>query len=294
MNKYRLHSTVYERDIEEGTKEPKRVFFLSVEGNDTEREYFEGIENFKNELGIDVLIKIEVLSRYKSDTHCAPIHVIQLLEEFLELRKENPDNTVGFPVEVIEKYGTDILEAYIESPDSIESHTKCSIDTDLREIGFDLNYRKYLRKYTNPNDKYAIIIDRDCGNHSVEEMNQCINHCIKNNYNCYISNPCFEFWLLLHFMDVENKISVNEISIDEIKENRKVSNRHTFVSFELSKLAGHGKSHIKFDRNYKDKIDIAIQRARSKAFASTNDELIYNVGTNIWQLIEEMKQINNS
>ena len=92
MNKYRLHSTVYDRDIEEETKELKRVFFLSVEGNDTEREYFEGIENFKNELGIDVLIKIEVLSRYKSDTHCAPIHVIQLLEELLELRKENSDN----------------------------------------------------------------------------------------------------------------------------------------------------------------------------------------------------------
>lgn len=293
MNKYRLHSTVYERDIEEGTKEPKRVFFLSVEGNDTEREYFEGIENFKNELGIDVLIKIEVLSRYKSDTHSAPAHVIQLLEEFLELRKENPDNAVGFPGEVIEKYGAEILETYIESPNLVESLTKDNIDTDLREIGFDLNYRRYLSKYTNPDDKYAIIIDRDCGNHSVEEMTQCINHCLEHNYNCYISNPCFEFWLLLHFMDVEGKISDNEISIDDIKENKKVSNRHTFVSFELSKLAGHGKSHIKFDRNYKDKIDIAIQRAQSKAFASTNDELIYNVGTNIWQLIEEMKQINN-
>ena len=37
-------------------------------------------------------------------------------------------------------------------------------------------------------------------------------------------------------------------------------------------------------------IDIAIQRAKSKTFASTNDELIDNVGTNIWQLIEEMRQ----
>ncbi len=73
----------------------------------------------------------------------------------------------------------------------------------------------------------------------------------------------------------------------ELKENRKVSDKHTFVSKEVSKKAHHGKSGINFRKNYMPYIDFAISRA--KEFASTEDELVDNIGCNVWKLVETMK-----
>lgn len=290
MNKYRLHSTVFEREREEGKSEPKKVFFLSVEGNDTEKEYFEGISNFKAELGINALVEIELLRKYKRDTDSAPSHVIELLEEYLELRNNgtSSDNMKDdIPKKIVDTFGEETIDAYLNNPTSIKKEIRKKIDTELRKMSYDLNYRKYLNRYNNPNDKFAIIIDRDCDSHSDDQMKKCIDYCNEKKYSCYISNPLFEFWLLLHVSDVEN-----EFDIEEIKKNKKVSNTHTYVSKALSEKVKykHAKDKIKFAYNYKDNIDIAIQRAKSKTFASTNDELVDNVGTNIWQLIEEMRQ----
>ena len=42
-NKYRLSSNAFEREEEADKIEPQKVFFLSVEGNATEKEYFENL-----------------------------------------------------------------------------------------------------------------------------------------------------------------------------------------------------------------------------------------------------------
>ena len=78
-------------------------------------------------------------------------------------------------------------------------------------------------------------------------------------YTCYIANPCFEFWLLLHLSDVNNEYADK---LEEIRENKKVSNNHTFVSKVLSSKAHHGKNNINFKKNYLPNIDIAIARAK--------------------------------
>ena len=50
-NRYRLSSSTYERE-EENKIEPKKVFFLSVEGNTTEKAYFQGVSSYRKQLGI--------------------------------------------------------------------------------------------------------------------------------------------------------------------------------------------------------------------------------------------------
>lgn len=42
-SKYRLSSNVFKREYEEEKIKPQNIFSLSVEGNDTEKEYFDGI-----------------------------------------------------------------------------------------------------------------------------------------------------------------------------------------------------------------------------------------------------------
>ena len=60
------------------------------------------------------------------------------------------------------------------------------------------------------------------------------------------------------------------------------------MSKAVSERGHHGKSGIKFAAQYMPKIDQAVNQA--KKFATDEDELIDNIGCNLWKLIEEMKQ----
>ena len=93
-NKYRLSSTVYEREEEKDKIEPTKIFFLSVEGNATEKEYFEGVSAHRRRLGINAKVDVEVLKRSSKDTGSAPFQVIELLEEYLRLRENGNESLI--------------------------------------------------------------------------------------------------------------------------------------------------------------------------------------------------------
>ena len=68
----------------------------------------------------------------------------------------------------------------------------------------------------------------------------------------------------------------------------KISEHHTFVSKAVSEKGHHGKSGIKFATQYMPKINQAINQA--KKFAVDEEDLIDNIGCNLWKLMEELKQ----
>ena len=76
--------------------------------------------------------------------------------------------------------------------------------------------------------------------------------------------------------------------LEKIKENPKISEHHTFVSKAVSEKGHHGKSGIKFATQYMPKINQAINQA--KKFAVDEEDLIDNIGCNLWKLMEELKQ----
>lgn len=284
-NKYRLRSSVYARETDDQKIAPQKIFFLSVEGNLTEKEYFNGISNYRKELGINMKVDVEVLRRGRKDNNSAPEQVIELLEEYLRLRETGAESLVkDIPKDFVEKYGVDFIEDYLEDSSSVTKKRKNQFVTDLMKIGYDINYRKYLQKYNNDLDEFAILIDRDAQTHSETNMQECIEYCNEKQYKCYIANPCFEFWLLLHLSDVKKEYADK---LDLIKENEKLSEHHTYVSKEVSDKAHHGKSGIGFATNYLPYVNDAISRA--KEFASDEVALIDNVGCNVWKMLEDMK-----
>lgn len=288
MNKYRLSSNAFERESEDEKILPKKVFFVSIEGNITEKQYLQGISKYRDELGIDALVNVQVLERRDSDTNSAPSQVIDLLEEYLELRKLDEDSIIReIPISLITKYGETTIKQFIEDASKIDESTRSSINTELTNIGYDLEYRKYLKKVGGDSDEFCILIDRDIQSHPETNMTDCISHCKAKGYACYVTNPCFEFWLLLHFSNV---IEEYADKLGTIKDNKKVSNAHTYVSNELSKKAHHGKKIHDFETTYLPRIDDAI--ANAKAFPSGVDDLVDNIGCNIWKLIEKMREFD--
>lgn len=284
-NRYRLSSNAFERESDEEKIEPQKVFFLAVEGNVTEKEYFEGISANRKTLGINAIVDVEVLNRGRKDTNSAPQYVIELLEEYLHLRENGKESLLNdIPNEFVDKYGIEFIRKFLEASESLSKRERNEFVTDLLKIGYDINYRKYLDKYHNDLDEFGILIDRDVHTHSETNMKECIKYCRKKGYSCYIVNPCFEFWLLLHLCDVKKEY---KNYFNELLSNKKVSDNHTFVSKEVSRKAHHGKSFINFRKNYMPYINIAIERA--KEFATEEEDLIDNLGCNIWKLIEKMK-----
>ena len=284
-NRYRLTSTIYDREDEAQKIIPEKRVFLSVEGNVTEKEYFDGLSKNRVKIGINAKVDVEVLRRGKKDTNSAPQQVIELLEEYVRLREQNEDDILQEVSEQFkEQFSMDFIKQFLETPDKLPKKQRNLFATELKKIGYDINYRKYLKKYNNERDEFAVLIDRDMQTHSESNMSECIKYCRDNGYKCYIANPCFEFWLLMHLADIEAEFGDQ---LDKIKENKKVSEQHTFVSREVSNRAHHGKSGINFARRYLPYMDKAVIQA--KKFPDDEYELVDGIGCNLWRLIEELK-----
>lgn len=284
-NQFRLMSTVYDREEDEQKILVEKRIFLSVEGNDTEKEYFDGVSTHRMDLNINAKVDVEVLRRGKKDTNSAPQQVIELLEEYIRLREQNEDDILE---EISEQFKEDFsikfIKQYLKNPEKLPKKQRNKFVTELKKIGYDINYRKYLKKYNRELDEFAVFIDRDKDTHTHANMSECIRYCRENGYKCYIANPCFEFWLLMHLANIEEEFGD---SLDKIKENGKVSDKHTFVSKAVSDRAHHGKSGINFAKNYMNSMDKAVEQA--KKFPEDEYELINSIGCNLWKLVEELK-----
>ena len=66
INRYRLTSTVYDREDEKQKILPEKRIFLSVEGNATEKEYFDGVSKNREKIGIPIVHRSRSLNSWKS------------------------------------------------------------------------------------------------------------------------------------------------------------------------------------------------------------------------------------
>ena len=275
---YRLGSRSLFARPNENSTDAKRVVFLSVEGSKTEAQYLNFIEEYRDQLGINAIVHIEVLKKY--DTNSDPENVLELLEEYVQLRK---DSNFGEIIDTLhlKKYSTEFIKSYLENPSGLTKKERNRFEAALREEQIDLLYLCFLNQYKTEDDSFGIVIDRDCGSHTVQQMKEVVKRCKEKNYLCYITNPCIEFWQLLHVSDVATEYS--EL-LEDILQNKKDANDNTFVSNLLYEKTGERKSiqAKSFKKYYLPNVDLAIERA--KGFAS-GDRLLEELGSNLGELI---------
>ena len=277
-SRFRLQSSAFTRNDDTEKISPKKMIFLSVEGDETERTYFDNLNEYLD----DSLIKIEVLRHKRGDGYSDPIYVIELLEEYIKLRdgKLIPEE---LPPAFTEKYPKEFIQKYLSDDIKLTREERKQFSEDLFKIGIDLEYRQYLKTFSKDTDYFAIVLDRDCKSHSKKLMQECVDKCNQSNYGCFISNPCFEFWLLLHLCNVKKEFSPTQL--DELYSNPTISNKHTLVSFQVSERAHHKKSISKntFTKFYYPNISNALNN--SKDFATDFPELFDNLGSNLPKLL---------
>ena len=107
VSRFRLQSSAFARKDETEKIEPKRMVFLSVEGDQTERTYFQNLNDYLD----TQLIQIEVLRHRRGDGYSDPKYVIELLEEYIDVRQGDliPKE---LPKAFTEKYSKDFRFLY--------------------------------------------------------------------------------------------------------------------------------------------------------------------------------------
>lgn len=277
-------NSLFDRSLEDSIK-PKRVVFLSTEGTKTEVQYFKYINEYREQLGIDAIVHVEVLRRY--DTNSDPENVLELLEEYIQFRENKMFETIIGSLS-LKNYSTEFIRDYLENSSNLSKKDCNKFRAVLAEEQIDLLYLDFLNRYQEKDDLFGIVIDRDCGSHSVEQMSRVIGRCKKKNYLCYITNPCIEFWQLLHVSDVASEYSE---SLEDILRNELDEKKNSFVSNLLFAKTGQRKAiQAKIFKDfYLPNIDLAIERA--KGFAPS-DQLLEKLGSNLWELIELLRENN--
>lgn len=205
----------------EFSQEPKIRYFIACEGEKTEYRYFQGIIQFRTEIGINPLVEI-IPIRHEQNTSSNPVNIYN-----------------------------DAKLAIINASNFLDGDKLCIVvDRDKKSF---------------TDSQYDVLLEA--------EKNEEIKFCI--------SNPCFEFWLLLHFSDC------SEYDINLLCNNKKDGKRTFVEKCLMEKLGGsYNKTRLKFSENYKDKVQIAIKNAKNYSLIAK--ELKNNLGTTIALLIEEM------
>ncbi len=140
--------------------------------------------------------------------------------------------------------------------------------------------KEYWKEYGIEANELWMVVDRDKQNVSEEQLYAIIDKCNKEGYNLALSNPTFEFWLLLHVNNLD------KYSKEDLLKNRKINKKRRFIEKELSViLDGYSKNNLNFDK-FKDGIKDAIKRA--KKLPIQNEVLLKELGTSVCILVDKL------
>ncbi len=318
----RIKKNFGERKIVLDSSLPTKKYFLAFEGMKTEIQYFEGICDHKEVLKINPSIElIPLLRNHPFAGWSNPIKVFERVKYCLDNLQNNSRNVSAIINSIVEycfensddintKRDADELYQSILSifnldfqlgeredfdfyDDKMESMIQ-TIMVKLRVKHFVANLDEFINSqfisYDPSFDEVCLIVDRDKNSFSTIQYDNLIEKCSKNNYKLFVSNPCFEFWLLLHFDDVFkiNKQQLLENEKHFVKDKYNNILKVNFTEKELRKIVP------EFEKNNLDfypfltRIDLAIENA--KHFEQSIDKLKYNIGSNVGLLIDELRE----
>ena len=300
------------------SKEDRTIkkYFLVFEGNRTEEIYFNAINELKDKIGINPLIEIISIERtYTEEGWSNPKKILeQLLKDLEEIEngKISYKTLVDKIIEIImedEKISSKILKEIssekmienikndIESLDNIvenvEEDCEFLLNMIIKKLFLTIeeipniletvlkNIENKQITYSEDIDKMYLIVDRDKKSFKEEQYNYVKEECKKKNFKLYVTNPCFEFWLLLHFDEVHS------INREKLLENKRASSKVRYVESELKKYFPYNKNKYNAELLI-EKIDLAIEN--EKRFCEDIEELKDKLGSNIGLLIKELKE----
>jgi hypothetical protein len=295
--------------------EVNRKFILAFEGYRTEAGYFKGVSDNRSRLRIPSLIDICLLDRYPIQSGSSdPERVLELLEEyitFLDCGKCPVGLFIStFITQMIPEkeipYAKDKIDLFIETA-SERLRTFCNEgglvnNSDMAEEACSALYREVFGvsekihfdrpepiDYRKDRDVVCVIMDRDADSRSHSKCSEFFVRCKNNGFEPYMTNPCFEMWLLLHFDEVLNEDKRTLQKNEKINGIRYTEQRLDEILRSYPANSGYRKDDLDFE-SFVHRVDNAIKNERS--FCKDTKCIKTEVGSNIGSLMDRMRQRN--
>lgn len=281
-------------------KNYKAKFFIASEGQTTEPRYFEKLN--QSIISENVTI-INILRDYAKLGNSNPTYLIVLLQDFLsnvdscvtvsELKHkisnwdhENPGKIILDIIygELDNIYKSDDYRIpYDDLEELFMRLFKSEIYKDLAS-NFSLYFMAQDVTYSPVTDSLNMVIDRDKDSFSEEQYDEVVEFCNKNNVNLYVSNPNFEFWLLLHFKEVEKENNQTLLN------NPKVNKSRRYIEKRLHDICKYTKTKFSFEA-FEENIQEAI--LREKNYEENVAKIKNCLGTNVGKLVEKIIKVED-
>lgn len=294
-----------------------KKYFLVYEGSNTEVLYFKAVNAMREEIKINPLIElVPIIRSYSEEGWSNPKKILDRIIENIEESKTKRISYETLLNRLMDCfYETKIIMGNRVQAKSIWEKMKIVCEIDLKKNLFEdveniedacsLICEKLKKEYNLENvisditniieeggltyaegfDKICLIVDRDresfVSNPKNDQYAYVVNKCKERDFELYVTNPCFEFWLLLHFDEVF------EMDKDKLLKNPKVTSRRRYTEQELRRIyPRYTKSDYQAEELVRN-IDKAIKN--EKEFCEDIILLENSVGSNLGKLIENMR-----
>lgn len=277
-------------------RKKKSKIFFAFEGEKTEEKY---LSNLIKKYNMQTLHKILYFSHISSNPKSIIDSLLCILkEESLNIQYEYLINLIVDYLgekkiyisrdkikSIVDKHAS---KNYKSLKDNFEKNKVNEIaekleivikDSDLTKLIISkelLNIIQEDSSYDEELDKIAVIVDRDSKSFTDVQYDDVLVSCKKENIHLFVTNPCIEFWFLLHHTDCKGLEQ-------EVKENVKEENNNNFVYNLLKKYDQNYKKNTNDYNFYVENFDIA--KNNSKLYANNLEELKDNIGTNLGEII---------
>lgn len=295
------------------TRQEYRKYLLVFEGSKTESIYFKALWNMRQQVGLSTQIElIPIIRGFSEDGWSNPKKLLDRVNEALKESKEGSlsyrsffDAIISYlvdsglvkmggslPKTIFDKLKDECLPKNGKLDEEIQDIAGvCGQASSLLEREFQIvNLLPIMDEiienqkidFDENRDSLCLIVDRDRESFTAKQYKRVLQECqSKKGYGFFVTNPCFEFWLLLHY---DESLLLDK---GELKKNAKVDDK-TFCESELSKVyPGYDK------RNYDaapfiSNIDKAMQN--EARFCEDIAQLMNDVGSNIGLLVKGMRE----
>ena len=258
-----------------------RRVFVSSEGYKTEIQYMRELLRQSEVLGLHGRVEVVILNRYETDSGLShPDQVIGMTADYMEFLSSGRCSVRLFLSKVLDSAGNPGRAAVKElSKDEgfrslctggyvadMESAGEYAISF-MSERGFHVNPVFEDQFYSKDTDLVCIIIDRDADDgRTSERYADYMRSCENNGFKLFVTNPKFEFWILMHQEDDGSLVSIADSRNPSAATDRVMDSR------------GMDKDHLDFE-GIVGNLYIAMENA--KRFTFTVKELENRVGTNM-------------
>lgn len=264
--------------------EAKQKYFFVLEGEKTEHIYIRELSDHVRE---DALADIVLLERMEG-SHSNQYKITESINNYIE---SNASVTTEQRAEILELCmnfdDNEILEVdLVDRAKNILGDLAESFITDYNNNVIEqIKLLNELRNYEKGFDKICLILDRDYRSFKDDQYNRVIEICNQNDFLLGITNPNFEFYLLLHINDAQ---SLEKESL--IKNVNMANSKKKYCEYKLNELIrsfGTSYKKKKYDAKFFiEKFPELLENIQH--YQNDNEKLKDELGTSVHKIISDL------